>query len=460
MEATPALSNAVTSKELVPKAPPRDHQSIPWALTHNPLRFRQLIDNPYAFMRDSVAKYGPIYKIHGPGGEQIILNHPDAARTLFALPPDHTMSFGNDIFAPFLGEQNILGMSGERHKQERKLLMPHFHGQRMRTYADVIQQVSREQLAKIPLNQPFALQKVTQAISLEVIIRAVFGLQSTEKVGEAVKAVVGLVESMTAPLVFFPAIRRNFFGMGPWARFQKNKKALDSLLEAEIDRRRAHQELGDDILSLLVASQYEDGTPMDKNHIRDELNTLLFAGHETTAVMLAWTFFWLHKVPSTLEKLRAELKTAGPNATAEALSKLPYLEAICNETLRMYPIVPVTMRQLKVPVDVLGYQLPVGAKVAIGTGWVHMDPATYPEPETFRPERFLERTYGPHEFLPFGGGNRRCLGAAFAQYEMKLVIAQLLGGAEFRLTTNTPPRFERRNAIVGPKGGVEMVRVA
>jgi len=429
-------------------------------LTYNPMGILQLVVDPYAFMKKSIETYGPIYRINGPGGEQIVLTSAESARMIFSLPPEQSESFGQDFFAPFMGTNNILGMSGEKHKQERKMLMPHFHGQRMRAYAEVIQAVSKQQLDAIALNQPFSVQNVTQKISLEVIIRAVFGLQSQEKVETAMTAVIGLVNNMVPGLVFFPMLRRNLLGFGPWARFQKSKAVLNQLLEDEIERRRATGDLGEDILSLMISSRYEDGSPLERDHIRDELVTLLFAGHETTAVALAWTFYWLHKMPATLEKLQAELAGVGPNPTPDVITRLPYLDAVCNETLRLYPIVPVVMRVLKTPLQVQNFDLPVGSKVVVAIGWLHHDPALYPDPYTFRPERFMERSYGPHEFLPFGGGNRRCLGAAFAQYEMKLVIAQMIGSAKFQLQGNPPPRFVRRNAIIGPHGGTRLIRTA
>lgn len=438
----------------------RIEPEIPWASSLNPIRFRQLIVDPYAFMKDSRDACGPVYRIHGPGGEQVVLTTPESAKAIFALPPEHTESFGQELFAPFIGENNMLAMSGERHRLERKMLMPHFHGQRMREYAQVIVDVSTRQLAEVPLNQPFAIQKVTQQISLEVIIRAVFGLQSPEQVKQAFKAVVGLVESMRPTLVFMPSLRRNFFGLGPWARFRKNKAILDKLLEDEIDRRRAEKDVGSDILSMMLTSTYEDGSPLTRDHIRDELVTLLFAGHETTAVVLAWVFFWLHRDPNILEKLRKELLEAGPHPSAEIINRLPYLDAICNESLRLYPVVPVVMRKLKVPMSVPPFTLPIDSKVAVAIGWLHHDPAIYPDPYTFRPERFLERSYGPQEFLPFGGGNRRCLGAAFAQYEMKLVIATMLAQGSFQLVGNPKVRFERRNAIIGPHHSVKLMRTA
>jgi cytochrome P450 len=439
---------------------PQTAQEIPWALTFNPLRFRQLVVDPYAFMKDSREQCGPLYRIRGPGGEQVVVAHPEAARIIFALPPEQTQSFGNEIFAPLIGEQTVLGMSGDRHKQERKMLMPHFHGQRMRAYAEVIESVTRRELEQVALNQPFAMQDVTQRVSLQVIIRAVFGIQQDAQVREAIDAVISMVKDMTPSVVFLPSLRRNFMGFGPWARFSRSKNALGGLLEREIDRRRATGELGEDILSLMVGSHYEDGAPLTREHIRDELMTLLFAGHETTAVALAWAMYWLHKCPETQTRLREELATLPPDASADAVARLPYLDAVSNETLRLYPIVPVVMRKLNVPLQLMGYDVPVGSKVAVCTGWMHHDPEIYADPLAFKPERFLERTFGPQEFFPFGAGNRRCLGAAFAQYELKVVLARLLQGGTYRLEGNAPIRFERRNAVVGPKAGVRMVRLS
>jgi cytochrome P450 len=247
-----------------------------------------------------------------------------------------------------------------------------------------------------------------------------------------------------------------FFGHSPWDRFRRAKEVLSAMIYAEIENRRRSGTSGADILSLMLAARHEDGSAMTDEELRDELLTLLFAGHETTGIALAWSIYWLLRHPDCMNRLLAEIDALGNNPEPEQIGRLPYLDAVVSETLRLHPIVPDVPRKLTRPFEIGGYVLPEGTGVAVATAMIHTRPDLYPDPERFKPERFLERRYSPFEFTPFGGGARRCLGAAFATYEMKIVLATLLSHHRLVLTEKADVRPGRRNVVLGPATGVHV----
>lgn len=413
--------------------------------------------DPYGFFVKMVEEYGDPFTAHVVNGDVVITGSPAGAQQVFSADPDTFAPFGPEVSRPLLGENSLLLLSGERHRRERKLLMPAFHGERMRAYGETIRGAAHAAAATWPKGQPFVFQDSSQWVSLEVIIRAVFGVVDPARVEDVRKAILEYVAAIAPSLVFFPFLQRDFFGMGPWARFQRARQRLDFLVSAELAARRSRpEELGDDILSRMLAARHDDGSGMTDAQIYDELLTLLFAGHETTGIALAWSIYWLHRDRARLEKLLAELDAAGERPEPEVLTRLPYLEAVVHETLRLYPIAPDAPRMLARPLELAGYTLPAGAGVAVAMGLVHIRPEIYPEPHAFRPERFLDRKYGPFEYAPFGGGHRRCLGAAFATYEMKLVLATLLRNYRLRLSEPREVKPGRRNVVLGPSTGVRV----
>jgi cytochrome P450 len=299
--------------------------------------------------------------------------------------------------------------------------------------------------------------RTTQAISLEIIMRAVFGVEDMQRGAEIGDAILESISAMTPTLIFFKFLRHSFGGIGPWARFMRASQRVDTLLLSEIAARRQKGESGDDILSLMMSARYEDGGSMSDTDLRDELLTLLFAGHETTAISLAWAFYWLARQPEDMERLLSEIDALGPDPEPDAIAALPFLDAVCHEALRMHPVVPDIMRKLRKPFDLLGYTIPAGTGLAASAMLLHRREDLYPEPHRFRPSRFLERKPAPHEFIPFGGGARRCLGAAFAMYEMKIVLATLLRSHRLRLATDATVVAARRGFTFGPKGGIMMI---
>lgn len=424
------------------------------------LRFMR---EPIAFARDCALRYGDPFLSHVFGRWVVNFGDVEGARTIYSLPPEHTRPFQPSTLAPLIGANSLILIGGESHRRERKLLTPPFHGTRMRAYAELIRSLTRRHSADFPLGRPFDVQGFTQALTLEVIIQAIFGVIEPERAQRFSQAVVEFIGEFNPLVLTLASLRSSLRFLDrsrPWQDAQRRFAALSELLLAELAQRRqdgsyAHRQ---DILSLLLAARYDDGSAMSDEQIRDEMVTLLLAGHETTAITLSWLFFELGRRPRVVERLRAELATQGQADDAEELSRLPYLDAVCNEAQRLYPVISWVPRTLAVPLSFRGYHLPAGLAVAVSVSLIHSRPDLYPQPDEFIPERFLERKFSPFEFMPFGGGNRRCIGAAFATYEMKIILADILRRYDFSATRPwAPPAIERRNLTLGPRGGVEIL---
>lgn len=327
----------------------------------------------------------------------------------------------------------------------------------MRAYGEQMREIAERHAASWEVGKPFSIVKKMEAISLEVIIRTVFGLTDVDKVAAFSRLTREYVEAFNPLITFFTFLRHDFFGIGPWAKLQRRRRRVDAFLDAELARCKRSPQGRQDILSLLVAARHEDGSPMSDAEIKDQLLTLLFAGHETTAIALSWALYRLHQRQDVRKRVLDELAALGPSPTPEMLAQLPYLEAVCHETLRLHPVTPGIARLLSKPLRVPGYDLPAGVTVAVDTYMLHRRPDIYPDPESFFPDRFVGHAYTPFTFMPFGGGFRRCIGAAFALYEMKIVLASLLPRAALRLVHARELRTVPRNFVFGPEKGAPMV---
>ena len=420
----------------------------------------------YQLMRDHYAFYDKLYeRYEDPAlvptmhGEALITHDPELARQIFAhSSPEDFKPFAVEHMRPILGDGSLLLLDGAAHREERKLMMPAFHGERMRAYGESMRQAARHQLAQVAKGQAFIAQEITTATSLEVIVRTVFGVAREEDVTRVMAAVDELVQAMHPAVIFFKGLQRDFLGMGPWPRLVKARQALDELLFEQIQQRRADaRAAGEDILSMLTQARYEDGQAMSDQALRDELVTLLIAGHETTGVALAWALYHLHRSPELLARLRQELDEASQDDLA-ALTRRPYLSAVCQETLRLYPIVPDVLRVMREPMQLGAHTVQAGQLVGVAISAIHHDPTLYPAPMRFDPERFLTRKYKPWEYMPFGGGHRRCIGAAFASFELAVVLATWLSEERFELLDGEV-KAKRRNVTLGPSTGVRMRRL-
>lgn len=395
-------------------------------------------------------RYGDPFTVRAVTGTIVLAAQPHLIQQIFSADPELFAPFGADAVAPLVGPESLLLLQGERHKLERKLVMPPFHGSRMRAYGQQMRDATLQHVRGAA--DPVSFQSVAQHISLDVILRAVFGVAERDRLEGFLHSIREVVDSVHPAFLFMPFLQLELGGLGPFARFRHRYRELDALLKEEI--RRARQRHGEDILSLLVQARYEDGSAMQDDAICDELRTLVVAGHETTALSLSWALDLLQRHPTAQRLLLAELDALGSHPTPDQLANLPYLDAACKETLRLYPVVTEVLRVLRAPFELGGYTLPAGTVVAPNIVLAHRDPERFPEPERFRPERFLEQRFTPFEYLPFGGGHRRCIGAAFATYEMKIVLGTLLSHFDVELVNPSAPKPVRRNITMAPHDGV------
>jgi cytochrome P450 len=412
-----------------------------------------LIRDPRGSFETWVEEYGDPFLVQALNGPVVMTGRAELIRQIYGEDPETFLPFAVPTVLPILGGGSLLMMGGSEHRRERKLVMPMFHGERMRAYGDVIQSAARSQLESRGTTTWNALDLAT-SISLEVIVRAIFGAEQSQRTSELL-AISREAVAKSNPLLFFSKrMQFSFLGISPWDRFRKIKRRLNDALDQELDA-RGREGRGEDILSLLVNARYDDGTAITREHLRDELFTFLFAGHETTALAITWAFYHLHRHPSVLDRLRQELDK-GTDGSPATLTQLPYLKGIVQETLRLNPIVTEVVRLLAKPLQLGDYLLPAGLAVAPVAALAHYNPTTYPEPDQFCPERFLERSFSPFEFLPFGGGHRRCVGAAFATYELAIVIGTLFREFQFEMLENKVVGPKRRNVTVGPSSAIPM----
>lgn len=405
-------------------------------------------------LRDCAREYGPTFTLPTTFGNLVLTADPEGIKEIFTADPDTFTPFGVVPLEPLVGANSMLLLAGARHKRERKLLMPPFHGERMRAYGRIMQTTALDAAARLRPGQRFVMQDITQAITFDIILQAVFGMQDPDRIAYFHQLNHTLMTAIRPLFMFFTSLRRE--AVPQWKHYLEVQHEVRGLLQEQINRCRIREGEHDDIIGLMLAARDEQGQPMTDIELQDELLTMIAAGHETTAIGLAWAFFWLHKHPAILRRLLDEIDSLGPTPTPEALAKLPYLGAVCDETLRRTPVLPIVPRRVAKPFRLLDWDLPVGTGVGAAVAAVHFDPAIYPEPDTFRPERFLERKFSPFEFLPFGGGHRRCLGAAFASYEMRIVLGSMLGKHCFTLESTAMPGLVRRNVTIAPKGGIVM----
>jgi cytochrome P450 len=443
-----AAADAATSPRRVRALLPPGPSGSLW----NTLRY---LRDPYEFFATEARVHGDPFTLRTMAGPLVVTGDPDLARAIFSADPASLEPFAVGTLAPFLGERSLIMTGGERHKRDRKLLTPPFHGARMRAYGRVIVEATRAQTRGWHPGKTGPVQSTTAAISLDVIVRAVFGIEepaARDRWSDAIRKDVG---AASPAIIFVGALRREFFGFGPWARFRRARARLSALILEEIASRRARGATGEDILSLMMAARYDDGSSMSDAELHDQLLTLLAAGHETTATALAWALYWIHRDPRLLRDLRAEMQGLGPDPGPDAVAALELLDATCAETLRLHPIVPDVARRLRAPLQLGRWTVPAGAGVAVVTALLHADPKLYPDPVAFDPRRFVGAKPSPFAYTPFGGGSRRCVGAAFASYEMKLVLATLLDEWDLELL-DRDVEPGRQNVTIGPKGGVRM----
>ena len=406
-----------------------------------PLQTLGWIARPGPFLERCRDRYGDAFTLRiANEGTWVMLSDPAAVKQVFTGDPEllHAGE-ANAILRPVLGPSSVLLLDDGAHLAQRKLLLPPFHGARMKAYGALMEEVAEAEIATWPAGQVVAARTAMQRITLEIVIRAVFGVGAGAERERLRTALEGLLRWITQPM---QVALLTVLGAGNVHRLPEYRRVMrefDAVILDGIARRRTADDLAerDDILSMLMLATHEDGSPMTGSELRDELVTLLIAGHETTATALAWALERLARHPDAWARLRS--------------GDEPYLDAVIKETLRLRPVLPIVLRRVKAPMEIGGWELPAGVSVAPCIYLMHRRADVYPDPRAFRPERFLERPAGTYTWIPFGGGIRRCLGASFAQFEMAAVLRVLARRCE-RLEPDAlvPERVTRRSITLVP----------
>jgi cytochrome P450 len=424
---------------------------IPTPERLNPLQVWQYLSQPQAFAAALRARHGALAPIHFLGMDYVMVLTPQGAQEVFAQTPGNYIAFWHDSFAGMNGEGSLWVLAGEAHRRERRLFAPATHASHFRGYGEAIRDVARMHLGRWQPGQTIKAVETTKAIALDVIMRLVFGVDDDAMMDEG-RPILDRLTSTAHPLiVFYPGLQRRWFP--PFRRYLRAKDAMYEWAGRLIALRRARGQLGDDVLGCLMKANDEDGRPYDEMHICNELLSILTAGHVTTGVALGWALYELGRNPDIMTKLRAEVDSVGPERDPDAILTLPYLSAVCNEAIRLHPILAECARVPIEPVDILGTTIPGGLPLVMSIVGIHHDPATYPDPDSFRPERFLERTFSKTEFMPFGGGHRRCLGAGLAEYTLRIGVAEAV---QWEFEPTITDRDTRHDLAMGPKYGIKL----
>ena len=425
------------------------------------------IADPIEFQKKYSRKYGDIFSMQLSGlGFSVILSNPKAIQELFSQDSKFDIGRANELAEPLIGKNSLMMMDGSRHRRERKLLMPAFHGEKIQVYAKQIIDITENIAGKWKIGESFIVRSTMQKVSLEIILQVVFGLSEGKRYEQLKPLLTDWLDMTDSPLrssmLFLKFLQKDWGNWTPWGKMRQRQRQVYDLLQAEIEEKRINlattDHTGNDILSLMMAVRDEDGQAMTDAELTDELLTILFAGHETTATTLSWAFYQIYQNPDVLEKLQVEFESLGENPNPLEIAKLPYLSAVCQETLRMYPVLPVLFPRIALsPIKIAGIEFDAETTFMPSVYLVHYREDLYPNPQQFQPQRFLEKQYSASEYFPFGGGSRRCLGYTLAQLEMKLVIATVLSKYQLASLDDKPVKIQRRGFTLAPTGGVNMV---
>jgi cytochrome P450 family 135 len=412
------------------------------------LQLTRWILQPIQMLQDHHREFGDVFTWKGfREGDFIIVADPDMIKQVFSADPETLLAgVGNAVLLePLLGSNSLLTLDRAEHLRQRRLLLPSFHGERMQAYAATMRSITSDAVERWSVGREMSLLPEMQAITLDVILRTVFGLEHGGKHGGLRAQLIELLEILSNPYLLFPGLLGlNPFKV-PWLRVSKLKKSIDTLLYRIIAERRG-QARGTDVLSMMLDARDDQGEPMTDVEIRDELVTLLLAGHETTATSLAWVFDLLLTHPQVMDRLRDELATG----------KEEYLDRVIRETLRVRPIIPMVGRYVAKPFEMGPWKLPVGTRIAPSIYLSGMRAASYKDPKRFDPDRWIGVKPDPYTWLPFGGGVRRCIGMAFAQLEMRIVVQTILQRTRMR-AVGGPANIVRRGISLAPSDGRKVI---
>ena len=430
----------------------------PGPATHPARLLWQWIRRPLEMLQESHAAHGDIFSIRLAmlPGPFVIVADPLAVKEVFALGPEEAHAgTANVVLKPFLGEHSMLVLDGENHSRHRRMILPAFHGDRINAYGRTMIDMTEASLAGWPRGRAFPVHRPMQSITLQVILRTVFGVGAGPIFEDFAGLLAQSLDVLAWPGLLFPVLQRDLGPVTPWAKWLRLRERATRLLRDEIHRAQAADRSGrSDVLAMLLDARDEQGQGLTEDELHDELVTLLVAGHETTATALAWALRFILDDPQLLADLREEID--GADGDPGKIARLELLDATAREALRLQPVIPIVGRELQEPMTVCGWRLPRGTVVAPSIALIHRRPSLYPDPLRFSPRRFFDFKPAPWEFLPFGGGVRRCVGAAFAIHEMKMVLATILARVDLRLARHDT-HVVRRSITLTPSDGLPVI---
>lgn len=442
---------------------------LPGPKTPALVQWAQWINNPISFLENSVQKYDDIFitRLGWNMKPQIFVSNPKALQKIFTDNSTfQAPGSANQIFRPFLGDLSITRTLDLAHYwRKRKLLMPSLHGERIEAHTQLISNITEQAMSQVKPGKPFSALYIMQQISQEVILKGVLGIREEKRLEKLRQLLIDWLKVLSNPigstLLYIPFLQQDLGSWNPWGRLCELNNEINQLLETEIkERRQQNDSSRSDLLTLLVQARDEANQLIPDEDLRDDMLTLLAAGQESTASAMSIALYWIHRIPEVREKLLKELELFNNSENTTSISRLPYLNAVCQETLRMYPVAAWAFpRVIKKPINLQGYELEPGVEVLPIIYLTHRREDLYPEPEQFRPERFLKSQFSPYEYLPFGGGTHICIGGALAMLEMKVVLATIMLRYQYQLElmSNQPLQVHVRRITLDPDGGVEMV---
>jgi cytochrome P450 len=418
----------------------------------------KLGSDPEGFFESQRRRFGPAFWLWLPGvNPTLVIGTPSYAKQIFfQRGVDEFSTPRGQPLEPVFGEHSLVLNSGEVHRRHRSLMLPAFRRDRTEAFGDLMQQITRDAVGRLQPGQIFFALRLAQEISLRIIIRAIFGVTDPVAAKAMEAAVLEFLQTYTPRLMLLPFLRHRVLSVGQWTRFMTSRQRLDDLLEDHISLRRSDPSPGIDVLSQLIHMTDEAGRQLTNSELKDELRTLLVAGHDTTAAVVAWALYFLHAKLNLRERLFSELAPLGREPSPAQLHTLSFLEAVCQEALRLHPPVPLAVRQVKEPMKFGSYLVQTGENVAVSPRLLHTAEDVWDDACEFRPERFLERTYSAWEFAPFGGGTRRCIGAAFGSFELRVVLGTLMSCSEFKYAARSVPRARLRGIIISPDNEIPL----
>jgi cytochrome P450 family 135 len=408
----------------------------------------QWMFRPIEFMDRCRRQYGGIFTIRlGPGKNVVMIADPELAKQALSSDPDILRAGDtNGIFRPVVGSNSILLLDGDAHMHQRRILLRGLGASHAAQFVDQVREIAAKRIGGWEIGQRLRLHDEMEAISFASIMRVVFGEHSDDSHADLRDLIPEMMDRCDSPFTLMPWFRRELAGGSPYARLMRVLDKIDRILLELISERRADPmtQFRDDTVSLLLLAEHEDGTPLTDQEVRDEILTMIMAGYETTTSGAAWALERLLRSPDQLERLTEEIEQGSDSV---------YMDAVVKETLRARPVVPVVARHVTQPVELAGYTIPAGSTLMVSIYLVHSDPETYPDPDQFRPERFLNGTPEGAAWIPFGGGVRRCLGARFAELETKVILTQVLTTARLRALGRKDEEFKRKRFTFAPEHG-------